>query len=109
MMLGLFNNKARNLPYRTTIESLMLQLGQIVVRIDNEQRSLVAHRHVLAVALQSKKHIVAREILRRYFSAIIVNRVYNDRIARSTHFLHETTHEDAVEVYWAIIPGSGRS
>src|SRR5690554_3539943 len=53
------------LPDRAAIELLILKLRITVVRIDDEERPLVTHRHVLTVTLECEDDFVLRHVLHR--------------------------------------------
>src|SRR3954470_4356627 len=74
--------EARNLPDRARVIGLALEFRVAVVRIDDEQRTLVAHRHVFAVALERENAPVLRKVLDRELARVVVQRHDRDAPAR---------------------------
>src|SRR5437660_11206974 len=85
----LFHDQRCDLPDRTAVELLALELGVLVVGVDHEQRTLVAHRHVFAVALEREDDIVLREVLDRDLAAVVVQRDDDNAFALGSDRLHQ--------------------
>src|SRR5512132_1817563 len=79
------DDEAGVLPDRAAVEFLAAQLRVAVVRIDDEQRPLVAHRHVFAIALE---RVVPGEILDRDLARIVVERHRHDLLPARFDLLH---------------------
>src|SRR3712207_8635674 len=77
----LLHDKTRDLPHGAAVIGLALEIGMAVEGVDDEERALVAHRHVLAVALQGEDHLVLLEILKRDLARIVVERHRHDPLA----------------------------
>src|ERR1700759_2024250 len=70
----LAHNKLANLPRGTSVVGLALQSAVGVVWVDDEERSLVADGHVVAVALQCEKNVELLEVGDGNFGRVVVQR-----------------------------------
>src|ERR671913_190065 len=104
----LFDDDLGDLPDGSTVEGLAFQFRPTVERVDDEERPLVAHRHVFAVSLQSQDDIVLGEIFDWDFAAVIVKRHDGDAIARRSDLLHQLVEGHAFKLDRPVIPGRGR-
>src|ERR1700738_3648092 len=71
----------RDLPHRAGVEFLISQIGIAVEIINDEERSLVANRQILAVALERQHDLVLLGVGERQLGAIVVQGDDDEAIA----------------------------
>ena len=100
-----FTTRPRDLPDRAAVELLALQVGRGVVGIDDEQRPLVADRHVFAVALEREDGLILGEVFDRDLARIVVQRDRDDTFAVRADRLHQLVERHAFELHRLLVPG----
>src|SRR5712691_10059404 len=101
---SLFYLDAGHLPHRATVVFLHLQFRIAVKGIDDEERPLVAHCHVFAVALQREDYTVFADVFHRHLGAVIIERDRDDAIAGSADGIHQLGERHALELDRLLVP-----
>src|SRR5215204_2654398 len=102
---GLFYLNAAHLPYRAAVVFLRLEVRVAVERVDDEERTLVAHGHVFAVALQGEQHAELADVFHRDLGAVVVEPDRDDAFAAGADRIHQLGERYALELDRLLVPG----
>src|SRR5712671_2407877 len=102
----LFHLDTGNLPGGPLVIYLRLQLRIAVEGVYDKDRTLVAHRHIPAVALQREDHPKLASVFHRDLGAVIIERGRDDVVARGPDGVQKLGERHAFELVGAVIPWS---